>query len=567
MQMRNWNSVKRLLSALALTVLLGLSSSGIAQSAGASDKDLATAINEILTQTYKSNEPGASVVVVKDGKVIFRKGYGMANLELGVPVEPDMIFRLGSVTKQFTAVAILMLAEQGKLSLDEDITKFLPDYPAKTQRVTVEQLLNHTSGIKSYTSLPEWLLMWRKDTELNELIGLFKDKPTDFAPGERWSYNNSGYVLLGAIIEKASGQSYQDFIEKNIFQRLGMAHSFYDNTARVIPRRVTGYSKGKDGYINAPYLSMTQPHAAGALAPSVDDLALWDAALYTDKLVKQETLKRAWTPAKLTNGKLTHYGFGWAMNSYEGHTVIEHGGGINGFSTYALRMPDDRVFVAALTNKDSGGPGPARVVLKIAALTVGEPYREPTVINLAPSALDNYIGVYQLSEKEEAIIRREGEKLFVSFPGAGKTEINPSSETEFFIKDSRSRLNFTRNAGGLVTGFVLTGSSGPDQEATKTTKSLPAERQAIVLDWAVYDGYVGEYEIAPSFSLTITKEGSKLRAQASGQPKLELFPESPTKFFVKEASIQIEFVVDGSGKATSLVLHQGGRQLPAKRIK
>ncbi len=567
MQMRNWNSVKRLLSALALTVLLGLSSSGIAQSAGASDKDLATAINEILTQTYKSNEPGASVVIVKDGKVIFRKGYGMANLELGVPVEPDMIFRLGSVTKQFTAVAILMLAEQGKLSLDEDITKFLPDYPAKTQRVTVEQLLNHTSGIKSYTSLPEWLLMWRKDTELNELIGLFKDKPTDFAPGERWSYNNSGYVLLGAIIEKASGQSYQDFIEKNIFQRLGMAHSFYDNTARVIPRRVTGYSKGKDGYINAPYLSMTQPHAAGALASSVDDLALWDAALYTDKLVKQETLKRAWTPAKLTNGKLTHYGFGWAMNSYEGHTVIEHGGGINGFSTYALRMPDDRVFVAALTNKDSGGPGPARVVLKIAALTVGEPYREPTVINLAPSALDNYIGVYQLSEKEEAIIRREGEKLFVSFPGAGKTEINPSSETEFFIKDSRSRLSFTRNAAGLVMGFVLSGSSGPDQEATKTNKPLPAERQAIVVDPAVYDGYVGEYEIAPSFSITITKEGNKLLAQATGQPKLELFPESPTKFFVKEVAVQIEFVVEGTGKATGLVLYQGGRQLPAKKIK
>jgi len=539
----------------------------MAQSAGASGKDLAIVINDTLTQTYKPSEPGASVVVVKDGKVIFRKGYGMANLELGVPVEPDMIFRLGSVTKQFTAVAILILAEQGKLSLDDEITKFLPDYPAKTQRVTVEQLLTHTSGIKSYTSLPEWLLIWRKDTELNDLIGLFKDKPSDFAPGERWSYNNSGYVLLGAIIEKVSGQSYQDFVEKNIFQRLGMAHSFYDNTARVIPRRVTGYSKGKDGYINAPYLSMTQPHAAGALVSSVDDLALWDAALYTDKLVKQETLKRAWTPAKLTNGKPTHYGFGWAINSYEGHTVIEHGGGINGFSTYALRMPEDRVFVAVLTNKDSGGPGPARVVLKIAALTVGKPYREPTVINLGPSVLDSYIGVYQLNEKEEAIIRREGEKLFVSFPGAGKTEINPSSETEFFIKDSRSRLNFTRNAGGLVTGFVLTGSSGPDQEATKTTKSLPAERQAIVLDWAVYDGYVGEYEIAPSFSLTITKEGSKLMAQASGQPKLELFPESPTKFFVREASIQIEFVVDGSGKATSLVLHQGGRQLPAKRIK
>ncbi|MDQ3665440.1 MAG: beta-lactamase family protein, partial [Acidobacteriota bacterium] len=179
------------LSILSLTLLISLPWLAAAQPARLSDEDLAKAINETLTQAYKPNEPGASVIVVKDGKVIFRKGYGIANLELGVPVEPDMVFRLGSVTKQFTAVAILMLAEQGKLSLDDDITKFLPDYPAKTQRITVEQLLNHTSGIKSYTSLPEWLSMWRKDSELNELIGLFKDKPADFAPSERWSYNNS----------------------------------------------------------------------------------------------------------------------------------------------------------------------------------------------------------------------------------------------------------------------------------------------------------------------------------------------------------------------------------------
>ncbi len=566
--MHRWtNSSKTLsLSILSLILLIGTPPLAASQPAPVSHETLVKAIDETLTQAYKPNEPGASAIVVKDGKIVFRNGYGMANLELGIPVEPDMVFRLGSVTKQFTAVAVLMLAERGKLSLDDDITKFLPDYPTKTQRITIEQLLNHTSGIKSYTSLPEWLLMWRKDTALNELIGLFKDKPADFAPGERQAYNNSGYVLLGAIIEKAAGQSYQDFIEKNIFTPLGMRHSFYDNTARVIPRRVTGYSKGKDGYINAPYLSMTQPHAAGALVSSVDDLALWDAALYTNKLVKQETLKRAWTPAKLTNGKLTHYGLGWALNSYEGHTVIEHGGGINGFSTYVLRMPDQRVFVAVLTNKDSGGPGPGRVVLKIAALTTGKPYREPTAIKLASTVLDTYVGVYQLDEKEEAIVHREAEKLFVSFPGGGKTEINPSSETEFFAKDSRRRLNFTRNAAGLVTGFFVNGTSGPDQEATKTNKPLPAERQAIALDPAVYDGFVGEYEIAPNFSITITKEGSKLMAQATGQPKLELFAESPTKFFVKEVAVQIEFVVEGAGKATSLVLRQGARDWVAKRI-
>jgi CubicO group peptidase (beta-lactamase class C family) len=429
----------------------------------------------MLENTYKPDEPGAAVIVVRDGKVILRKGYGKANMELGVPIEPDMIFRIGSITKQFTAVSILMLAEQGKLSLEDDITKFLPDYPTKGQKITIEHLLTHTSGIKSYTSLPEWLPLWRKDMPLSELIAIFKDKPMDFAPGEKWAYNNSAYVLLGAVIEKASGQSYSDFVEKNIFAPLGMKHSSYDDTARILPRRAAGYSKGKDGFVNAAYLSMSQPYAAGSLVSSVDDLALWDAALYTEKLVKQESLKRAWTSAKLNNGKATNYGFGWSVNSYEGHPVIEHSGGINGFASYALRMPNDHVFVAALTNKDFESPG--KTVLKIAALAIGKPYREPVAIKLAPSVLDSYTGVYQLGEKDEAVVRREGDTLVISFPGGRKTAISPLSETQFFVKDSRSRVTFTRNTAGVVTGFVVSG-SGVEQDARKTDKPLPPEQKA-----------------------------------------------------------------------------------------
>ncbi len=507
------------------------------------------------------------MIVVREGKVLLRKGYGKANLELGVPVEPDMIFRLGSITKQFTAVAVLMLAEQGKLSLDDDITKFLPDYPTKGQKITIEHLLTHTSGIKSYTSLPEWFSQWRKDIPLGELIALFKDQPMDFAPGERWAYSNSAYVLLGAVIEKASGQTYRDFIEKNIFATLGMKHSFYDDTARVIPRRVTGYSKSGGGHINAAYLSMTQPHAAGALLSSVDDLALWDAALYTNKLVKQETLKRAWTPVKLNDGKLTRYGYGWATSSYEGHRIIEHGGGINGFATDALRLPDDRIFVAVLTNRDYGDPGPSEVAFEIAALTIGKPYREPTAIKLPPDALDKYVGVYRMDRKEEAVIRREGEKLFAQFPQSGKVEIIPSSATGFSLKGSRNRLSFTRDAAGEISKLVLQGNYAPDQEATKTDKPLPTEQQAVALDPALYDRYAGVYELAPGFSLTISREGAKLLAQATGQPKLEIFPESPTKFFAKEVDMQIEFVVEGDGKASSMVLHQSGRKLPGKKIR
>ena len=558
-----WKEQKRVLTLiLGLILIAGFALQVSAQPA----EDLSKSIDEILTQAYKPNEPGASVIVVKDGKVIHRKGYGMANLELGVPVEPDMVFRLGSITKQFTAVSILMLLEQGKLSLDDDLTKFLPDYPNKGQKITITHLLTHTSGIKPYTSLPEWLNMWRKDVPIDELIAVFKDKPMDFAPGERYAYNNSAYVLLGAIIEKASGQSYADFVEKNIFAPLGMTHSFYDNTARVFPRRVNGYSKPKDEWLNAAYLSMTQPHAAGSLASSVDDMALWDAALYTDKLVKQETLKRAWTSAKLNSGRLTGYGFGWSLNSYEGHPTIEHGGGINGFSTHAVRIPDDRVYVAILTNKDSGGPGPGRVAFRIAALASGKPFRDPTAITLTQEALDKYVGVYQFTDKAEAIIRREGDKLFITLPGGGKTEITPSSETGFFVKDSRNRLTFTRNTSGVVSGFTASG-SGPVQEATKTDKPLPAEKQVVTVDPVILDSYVGEFQVGPNLMITITKEGNKLFAQVIGQSKIELHAESTAKFFVKEAPIQIEFVTDASGKANGLTLYQGGQQIQAKRIK
>jgi CubicO group peptidase (beta-lactamase class C family) len=255
----------------------------------------------MLEKTYKADEPGASVIVVRDGKVILHKGYGRANMELGVPIEPDMVFRTGSITKQFTAVAVLMLAEQGKLSLEDDVTKFFPDYPTKGQKITIEHLLTHTSGIKSYTSIPEWIPLWRKDMTTSEMIALFKDKPMDFAPGERYAYNNSAYFLLGAIIEKLSGQTYADFIEKNIFAPLGMKHSYYDDTARIIARRVAGYSKGKDGFVNAAYLSTSQPYAAGSLCSTVGDLVAWANKLSSGAIVSPASYREMTTPVKLHN--------------------------------------------------------------------------------------------------------------------------------------------------------------------------------------------------------------------------------------------------------------------------
>ncbi len=561
MQLRKWNA---LICVLGLLLLIGLGSPATAQSSNTPDKALAAAIDEVLKETFKPDEPGAAVIVVKDGKVIFRQGYGMANMELGVPMAPDMLFRLGSITKQFTAVAILMLAEQGKLAISDEVTKYLPDYPTQGHKITIEHLLTHTSGIKNYTALPEWRSQWRKDVTLKELIDLFKDKPMEFAPGERWNYSNSGYVLLGAIIEKVSGQSYQEFIEKNIFAPLGMKNSFYDDTARIIARRAAGYSKDKTGYRNAEYLSMTWPHAAGALMSTVDDLALWDAALYTEKLVKQESLKRAWTPYVLSSGKPTKYGYGWIISSVEGHRIIEHGGSINGFTTNAVRLPDDRVFVAILTNRDSGT---GELGYKLAALAVGKRYKEAVATKLPPEALDKYIGVYQLNEKEDYVILKENDKLFLQHPVFGKVEILPLSETEFFIGERpASRINFIKGDSGQIISLVLRLGIAPDEEARKTDKPLPKPKEAVAVDPASYDGHAGEYELAPGLTITLTREENKLIAEATGRSKVELFPESGTKFFIKAVNAPHR-ALTATGQAASLILYQGGRKLSAKKIR
>jgi D-alanyl-D-alanine carboxypeptidase len=267
-------------------------------------------IDTLLRQTYQPDEPGAAVIVVGDGSVILRGGYGMANLELGVAIEPDMVFRLGSVTKQFTAVVILMLLEEGKLRLDDDITRFLPDYPTHGHRLTVEHLLTHTSGVKEHLDMPEWQRLVHTDVTLSELIDVFKDQPMTFAPGAQWEYCNSGYLLLGAIIEHVTGETYEDVLQRRIFRPLGMDQTSYDHTDRIVPGRVPGYELGATGFQNASYLSLSHPHAAGAIMSSVDDLALWDAALSTERLLKRETLQHAWTSARLNDGTATGYGFG-----------------------------------------------------------------------------------------------------------------------------------------------------------------------------------------------------------------------------------------------------------------
>ncbi len=415
-----------------------------------------TQADAIMSGTYKPDQPGAALLVMKDGNVLMRKAYGMANLELGVELEPDMIFRIGSMTKQFTAVAILVLVEQGRIALSDPIVKFFPAYPVQGRGVTVEQLLTHTSGIPNYTSLSEWQPLMRKDMNLTELIDVFKDKPREFVPGEHWKYSNSGYILLGAIIEKASGLTYEAFLKKNILDPLGLKHTFYGSVSRVIHGRVPGYEAEPDGtFLNAGYISMTQPYAAGSLLSNVDDLAAWNQALLAGRLIKRETLEKAWTAYKLKDGTSTGYGYGWSIGESFGSRVITQGGDINGFASGGILFPEEKLFVALLTNSEAYELRPGRIASRIAALALGKSSSEPKAVSIDPKIFDQYVGEYELAPGFTVRIFRDGSRFMSQGTGEPAFEIFPESETRFFLKAGEGKAEFVKDETGKVIEIVL----------------------------------------------------------------------------------------------------------------
>jgi D-alanyl-D-alanine carboxypeptidase len=439
----------------SLTILLMAMPRTFSQTpATSANGDLAASMDKVASDVYKPDLPGAAIIVLKNGQVIFRKGYGIANLELNVPIRPEMVFRLASITKQFTAVAIMMLAEQGKLSLQDDIAKFFPDYSTAGKRITVENLLTHTSGIKDHLE-KLWPARMREDFRPERLIDLFKNDSLEFEPGTKESYSNSNYVLLGVIIEKLSGKEYGQFIEENIFKPLGMKHSYYERVQEIIPNRVSGYARVREGFVNAAYVSTPQLYAAGGMCSSVDDLALWDAAVYSDKLLKQSSWERLFTPYRLASGEVSAYAFGWVISQFEGRTIASHTGGIPGFTTYVLHMPVDRVYVAILSNDRTAEVQPEYVARRLAAIAIGKPILEAKIIKLDARLLEKYVGQYQDSDGEITSVRRDGNRLFSQSAGDPEVELFPTSDETFIVKAFDAQVSFIKDAQGKVMGVIF----------------------------------------------------------------------------------------------------------------
>jgi len=509
---------------------------------------------EQVVQTYVQNKTFmGSVLVARDATVILNKGYGSANLEWQIPNTPTTKFRLGSITKQFTAASILLLEERGKLKLEDPIKMYMTDAPTAWDRITIFNLLTHTSGILNFTSLAEYKTLQLSDTPPAKTIAAVRDRPLDFFPGEKMSYSNSGYILLGYVIEKITGGSYEQFVRDNIFTPLGMKDSGYDSNSAIIERRAAGYSPSPSGPINAGYVHMSIPHAAGALYSTTEDLLRWEQSLFGGKVVSAASLKKMTTPFK------NNYALGVVVQTADGRTVVNHGGGIEGFNTFLAYYPDDKLTVVVLSNIN--GPTPNAIATKLATVAHGgtvQTSSERKEITLPAATLEKFVGTYEVAPGMSMWIRLQGDHLTTQLGGQPQFPIFAESATKFFLKAVDAQLEFVTGADGAVTAAILH-QNGRDLNAPRTSATVvgPPERKEITVPVNTLAKYTGTYQMAPNVELSVTLDGTQLMAQLTGQQKFPVFAESATMFFYKVVEATLEFQLDASGTATGVRLRQG----------
>ena len=426
---------------------------------------LAQRLDSIASAPVKSgNVAGMSVAVVKGRDTLLMKGYGFADIENQVPATPQTVFRIGSVTKQFTSAAVMQLVEQGKVSLDDDMSKYIPKYPTRGKRISVRTLMNHTSGIPSYTDVgPQFGAVMRSDLSHDSLVALITPMPLQFEPASHFYYNNTGYFMLGMLIEQVTGKKYADYLNEKIFTPHGLSGTTYCDTRRIIPKRAHGYDRAPTGLVNTGFLSMDLPYAAGSLCSTVGDLVAWANKLSSGAIVSAASFKEMTTPVKLTSGRPMNYGYGLSANTVAGHRVVQHGGGINGFISSLVTFPDDSLVVAVLANTSPAPSDQVAMALAVAALGLpaATPPAPPKDIALGAPERAKYVGEYDLTRPDGS---RQGVKVFEE-NGQLMVQLNGQKAArlmnqggDVFIAQGAGRFAFDV-VNGKAVGFVTGGGS------------------------------------------------------------------------------------------------------------
>jgi len=551
-------------------------------------------LEELLSIYEEYGKFNGSVLVSDQGKVIYKKGFGMANMEWDIPNQPNTKHRLGSITKQFTAMLILQLVAEGKLNLQAPITTYLPDYPkASGDIITTHHLLTHTSGIPNYTAFPKFMeAESRNPYTPEEFVKTFADKDLDFTPGEKFSYSNSGYFLLGALIEKLSGKSYEQMLQDKIYTPLNMKDTGYDNHGDILKNRASGYEKQGGVYVNSSYLDMSIPFAAGSMYSTVEDLYKWDQALYTTSILPKEYMTKYFKPYISAFGN-ADYAYGWGVGyakigkSTDSIYAIGHGGGINGFNTNISRTTSNNSLVVLLNN--TGGAPLNEMTKAIRGIMHGKEYDMPrkSVADAVLAVIENKgidagISHYNRIKDSEIYNLRESEMNAIGYQLMGVHKVEEANKVfqliiEEFPTSSNAYDSFGESLMKLgkndlaIKNYRKSVVLNPNnQNGIDSLKKLGDDVSNLVKEVkvsnAILETYIGKYELQPGFVLTVTREGNQLKTQATGQPVFDIFPKSENEFYLKVVDAQLVFNVNDASEIESVTLFQGGREIIGRRI-
>jgi len=420
--------------------------------------ELSKRVDTLANQMLARPVAGISVAIARDEQVVFARGYGQANLDHSVAVTPDTVFHIASISKNILAAVLLQLVDEGKLKLDDDVTKYVPEAPTQGHSVTVRQLLNHTSGIYSFTSLPEAAANERLDLTNEQVLALFKEKPFDFEPGTAWRYDNSGFYLAGMIVERITKQEYGGYVREHIFRPLGMKSTQMCDARMILPHLASGYDRDHGSLVNAAFMTWKLPFAAGAICATATDVAKWQAALDGGRVLSAVSLKLMRTPTRLSDGTLIDYGLGTRLGTLEGHPVLGHTGSGGGFAAALETFPDDHLTVVVLVNTGTGATLPLSFAAAIARLMLGLPEKKTLRdLTVPQQELATMVpGTFNSDEGTVENFARDGKLFFRDQPSRAEGPLLRQSENVYAVNEN-TEVRFVVRQEQATWAIVYTG--------------------------------------------------------------------------------------------------------------
>jgi CubicO group peptidase (beta-lactamase class C family) len=545
------------------------------------------AIDSLINATYKADEPGAAVLLAQDGKILLHKGYGMANMELQVPVNPGHVFGIGTLSKYFTAIAILILQEQGKLSVNDDIRKYIPGYNTHGKTITIENLLTHTCGIPGFREYVDYGVKDKLEESRYAGLQFSEEKPLLFEPGTNWSYSLPGYGLLSLIVENRSGQLFIDFIQQQIFDKLGMTQTYFGKKA-VTPQKTTGYifnpaRKAYERFEEGIYVQ-SSAIGVGSILSTVDDLYRWHMGLKDGKIISPASLKKAWTSYILPNGIDVHFGYGRTINRVNGQLFVEHGGVMPNYLSDEWQMPEQNIYFVVLSNQRKNARTPPLIANKVAALIIG--FNPTKVIKTPdPGELIKLAGVYEtvavgtrlqknytnVETVHWKVVDEDG-KLFVKRQGILKTELIPFDDSTWYMApDPFNRFIFRKDMSGNTTGLTTTGiftQSGPARFCKKIASIVPPPPPIRLIDSVRLRVYTGIFQQPGGTRQKLMIENNKLvLTDEDNLDKKELSYTGNHSFIDPKTEVVYKFIAAKSGRIIKVNYFDGTLDIVSKRIR